>query len=61
MFKYFDGNASLEDGVSYIKQYSRNYAKRQLTWFRRGEYESAIREIADDLAAGYAVFQNGLL
>lgn len=68
LFKYFDGNTSLEDGVSYIKQYSRNYAKRQLTWFRRGEYEkiyftdeTPVSIIADDLAAGYAVFQNGLL
>lgn len=32
---YFEGNMSLEDTVNLIKQSSRRYAKRQLTWFRR--------------------------
>lgn len=32
---YLDGNASLEDAVEKLKQHTRNYAKRQLTWFRR--------------------------
>ena len=32
---YLEGNISLEDAVNMIKQGSRNYAKRQLTWFRR--------------------------
>lgn len=31
---YFDGTASLGDCVEILKQRSRNYAKRQLTWFR---------------------------
>lgn len=34
---YFQGNASLEECVDRIKQESRRYAKRQLTWFRRDE------------------------
>ena len=34
---YFDGKASLEETVEIIKQRSRRYAKRQLTWFRRDE------------------------
>ena len=34
-FPYFEGNAALEDCVEKLKQASRNYAKRQLTWFRR--------------------------
>lgn len=29
------GSCSLEEGVAQIQQKSRNYAKRQLTWFRR--------------------------
>ena len=33
-FPYFEGNAALEDCVEKLKQASRNYAKRQLTWFR---------------------------
>ncbi|WP_294394300.1 tRNA (adenosine(37)-N6)-dimethylallyltransferase MiaA [uncultured Clostridium sp.] len=32
---YLEGKISLETAVDMIKQGSRNYAKRQLTWFRR--------------------------
>ena len=32
---YFNGKESLSDAVAKIKQESRRYAKRQLTWFRR--------------------------
>ncbi|MBB6623910.1 tRNA (adenosine(37)-N6)-dimethylallyltransferase MiaA [Clostridium gasigenes] len=35
MFYYLDGDISLEDTIDLIKQGSRNYAKRQLSWFRR--------------------------
>ena len=34
---YFDGKTSMEETVEIIKQSSRRYAKRQLTWFRRDE------------------------
>ena len=57
LFAYFRGESSLDDAVAKIKQYSRNYAKRQLTWFRRGEYqgeyytdERSVSEIAADVA-----------
>ena len=33
--EYFDGNISYDETVSKIKQNSRRYAKRQLTWFRQ--------------------------
>lgn len=32
---YLEGNLTLEEAIDKIKQGSRNYAKRQLTWFRR--------------------------
>ena len=32
---YLDGVATLEEALSKLKQHSRNYATRQLTWFRR--------------------------
>ncbi len=32
---YFKGESTLEDAVARIQKESRNYAKRQLTWFRR--------------------------
>ena len=35
LFEYMDGNCTLEEAVDKIKQHSRNYAKRQLTWFRK--------------------------
>lgn len=35
--EYFDGITSLDDTISMIKQSSRRYAKRQLTWFRRSK------------------------
>ncbi|EIJ81410.1 tRNA delta(2)-isopentenylpyrophosphate transferase [Bacillus methanolicus PB1] len=34
LFDYFDGRISLEEAVENLKQNSRRYAKRQLTWFR---------------------------
>ena len=35
LFEYFDGNCTLEFAVDKIKQHSRNYARKQLSWFRR--------------------------
>ncbi|MFI3321924.1 MAG: tRNA (adenosine(37)-N6)-dimethylallyltransferase MiaA [Rikenellaceae bacterium] len=35
IFDYFDGKTSLENAIEMIKQNSRRYAKRQMTWFRR--------------------------
>lgn len=32
---YFDGKISLDEAVGRLKQATRHYAKRQLTWFRR--------------------------
>lgn len=36
-FPYFKGEISLEQAVENLKQETRRYAKRQLTWFRRNE------------------------
>ena len=35
ILEYLDGNCSLETALDKLKQHSRNYAKRQLTWFRK--------------------------
>lgn len=37
ILEYLDGKISLEEAVSNIKQNTRRYAKRQLTWFRRNK------------------------
>ncbi|MEI6509082.1 MAG: tRNA (adenosine(37)-N6)-dimethylallyltransferase MiaA [Bacteroidota bacterium] len=37
LFDYIDGKNSLEFAIDKIKQHTRNFAKRQLTWFRKEE------------------------
>lgn len=37
MIGYLDGTLSLEEAKNKLKQNTRNYAKRQLTWFRKNE------------------------
>jgi len=35
LFEYFDGKMNLEQAVGKIRQHTRNYAKRQITWFKK--------------------------
>ena len=35
LFDYIEGKTTLEQAIILIKQHSRNYAKRQLTWFKK--------------------------
>lgn len=35
LFSYFEGIISREEAINLIKQNTRNYAKRQMTWFRK--------------------------
>lgn len=58
-FDYFKGNISFEEAVETVKQNSRRYAKRQLTWFRNRmkkihwfdllENEEAIESVEDQV------------
>ena len=42
---YLDGEGTLEEAADLVRQRSRNYAKRQLSWFRRdGRYHWIVRE-----------------
>lgn len=51
LFDHIDGLYSLEEAVEKIKQHTRNYAKRQLTWFRnKGNYQEI-----DDLPSALAI------
>jgi len=61
LFDHIDGLYSLEEAIEKIKQHTRNYAKRQLTWFRnKGNYqevfdlESAMKVINASLTAANA-------
>ena len=46
LFDFLSGNITLERAVELIKQHTRNYAKRQLTWFRKDSEMHWLR--ADD-------------
>ena len=35
LFDYFDGKTDLQTAIALIKQNTRRFAKRQLTWFRK--------------------------
>jgi tRNA dimethylallyltransferase len=37
LFDYFEGKSTLQDAIELIKQNTRRFAKRQLTWFKRTE------------------------
>ncbi|MFM1999811.1 MAG: hypothetical protein RL204_1758 [Bacteroidota bacterium] len=37
LFDYFEGKSNLEEAVNLIKQHTRNYAKRQITWWNKDE------------------------
>ncbi len=37
LFKYFDGDWTLDFAIDKIKQHSRNYARKQLSWFNRSD------------------------
>lgn len=52
LFDYFNGVITLDKAIDKIKQNTRHYAKRQLTWFKRDEeihwfYPLAINEIKE--------------
>jgi tRNA dimethylallyltransferase len=35
IFDHLDGKISLEEAIDLIKRHSRQYARRQITWFRK--------------------------
>lgn len=37
LFKYFNGNMSIDEALEHLKMQTRRYAKRQLTWFRKND------------------------
>lgn len=46
LLPYFNGNASLDEALDKLKQETRRYAKRQITWFKKRE--NAVRLYADE-------------
>ena len=50
-FPFFEGTAALEECADKLKQASRNYAKRQLTWFRHMDGVVWLDASAPDVTA----------
>ncbi|WP_067323150.1 tRNA (adenosine(37)-N6)-dimethylallyltransferase MiaA [Streptobacillus felis] len=50
LFMYFSGDMNFEDSISLLKQKSRNYAKRQVTWFKKDKdyVEYNLSEISNE-------------
>lgn len=46
LFDYIDGLSTLDEAIAKIKQNSRHYAKRQMTWFKKDKEVNWLR--ADD-------------
>lgn len=53
LFDYLDGRVSLEEAIEKIKQNSRRYAKRQMTWFRKDPHWKAFRPEDKELIISY--------
>jgi tRNA dimethylallyltransferase len=57
LFRYFEGEISLELAIEEIKKNTRRFAKRQLTWFKRNEgtkwfdYLTNQNEVTDYITA----------
>jgi tRNA dimethylallyltransferase len=49
LFDHLEGKCTLEEAVDKIKQHTRNYAKRQLTWFKKDK-EFVWLDARDDQA-----------
>ena len=55
LFEYMDGEMNLPEAVDKIKQHTRNYAKRQLTWFKKDKdikwYNANDNNLAEKISA----------
>ncbi|AYL97099.1 tRNA (adenosine(37)-N6)-dimethylallyltransferase MiaA [Mucilaginibacter celer] len=53
VFDYFDGKSTLEEAIAMIKQNTRRFAKRQLTWFRRDQdfiwFDAGAPDVIDQM------------
>jgi len=50
LFDHFEGNITLSMAIEKIKQHTRNYAKRQLTWFKnQDDFEIFLPEDSEKI------------
>lgn len=57
LFDYLDGRYSLDQAIDKIRQHSRHYAKRQLTWFYRDSGVEWFNPIEEKESLDYVVKQ----
>jgi len=60
LFAHFEGECTLEFAIDKIKQHSRNYARKQLSWFRRDKdihWINLSREGVDVLRGALALLE----
>jgi tRNA dimethylallyltransferase len=51
IFEFLDGKIDLDVAINQIKQHTRNYAKRQVTWFKnQGSYRFIAPNINEILS-----------
>ncbi len=63
VFRHLRGEISLEEAIRLVKQNTRHYAKRQLTWFRREpraewieiNQEDSVKKIAEEVIRRFAL------
>jgi len=57
LFDYLEGKLTLDEAVDNIKQHTRNFAKRQLTWWRRDGFWTAFHPSQIDQAVEFIEHQ----
>lgn len=53
LFSYFEGSVSLDKAIDLIRQNTRRYAKRQLTWFRNDKEYKTFSPVQEKEIIGY--------
>ncbi len=57
---YLQNGGDLSNAIELAKQKSRNYAKRQVTWYRRGEFDLTLRNADINISAVIREIENKL-
>ncbi len=59
LFDHFDGKTTLPEAIEMIKQNTRRYAKRQMTWFRKDEHWQRFSPLEFDGINAYLASKMG--
>ena len=51
IYDYLTGKTTLDEAINLVKQHSRNYAKRQLTWFKKAKGALFVEPNFDNILA----------